>query len=122
MARNEALGRWSDPSLLVLSSLAEGEKHGYAMVADIEAIAGVHLGPGTLYGALSRLESQGLIEPTEAEGRRRPYRITGAGAALLRERLETIANVAETGLARLRLGRFGDASAASVSRFGGAAA
>ena len=54
---------WSDPSLLVLSSLAGGEKHGYAMVADIEAMAGVQLGPGTLYGALSRLESQGLIEP-----------------------------------------------------------
>ena len=65
-------------------------------------MAGVHLGPGTLYGALSRLESQGLIEPVEAEGRRRPYRITGAGAELLRERLRTIAAVAETGLTRLR--------------------
>jgi DNA-binding PadR family transcriptional regulator len=101
-ANKEELGRWSDPSLLVLSSLAGGEKHGYAMVSDIEQIAGVHLGPGTLYGALSRLESQGLIEPVAAEGRRRPYRITGAGAELLRERLRTIASVAETGLTRLR--------------------
>ncbi|HXD55952.1 MAG TPA: PadR family transcriptional regulator [Solirubrobacteraceae bacterium] len=101
-SKNDELGRWSDPSLLVLASLAEGEKHGYAMVADIEAMAGVHLGPGTLYGALSRLESQGLIEPVEADGRRRPYRITGAGAELLRERLRTIAAVAETGLTRLR--------------------
>ena len=101
-AKKDELGRWSDPSLLVLASLAEGEKHGYAMVADIEAMAGLHLGPGTLYGALSRLESQGLIEPVEAEGRRRPYRITGAGAELLRERLQTIAAVAETGLTRLR--------------------
>ncbi len=91
-----------DPSLLVLSSLAEGEKHGYAMVADIESMAGVHLGPGTLYGALARLESQGLIEPVAEEGRRRPYRITGAGAELLGERLQTIASVAETGLTRLR--------------------
>ncbi len=103
MARKtDELGRWSDPSLLVLASLAEGEKHGYAMVADIEAMAAVHLGPGTLYGALSRLESQGLIEPVQVEGRRRPYRITGAGAELLRERLRTIATVAETGLSRLR--------------------
>lgn len=100
--KNDDPGRWSDPSLLVLSSLAEGEKHGYAMVRDIEEMAGVHLGPGTLYGALSRLESQGLIEPVAAEGRRRPYRITGAGAELLRERLHTIATVAETGLTRLR--------------------
>jgi DNA-binding PadR family transcriptional regulator len=98
----DELGRWSDPSLLVLSSLAGGEKHGYAMVADIERMAGVHLGPGTLYGALSRLESQGLIEPVEAEGRRRPYRMTGAGAELLEQRLRTIASVAETGLTRLR--------------------
>src|SRR5271154_5008430 len=103
MARKQGQqARWSDPSLLVLSSLAGGEKHGYAMVEDIEAMAGLHLGPGTLYGALSRLESQGLIEPVEAEGRRRPYRITGAGAELLGERLRTIAVVAETGLTRLR--------------------
>jgi len=100
--KTQELGRWSDPGLLVLSSLAGGEKHGYAMVSDIEAIAGVHLGPGTLYGALSRLESQGLIEPAASEGRRRPYRITGAGAELLEARLRTIADVAETGLSRLR--------------------
>jgi DNA-binding PadR family transcriptional regulator len=97
------LGRWSDPSLLVLSSLAGGEKHGYAMVADIEAMAGVRLGPGTLYGALSRLETQGLIEPAAADGRRRPYRITGAGASALRSQLTTLASVADTGLKRLRV-------------------
>ena len=108
----DRLGRWSDPGLLVLSSLAGGEKHGYAMVRDIEAIAGVHLGPGTLYGALSRLESQGLIEPVGAEGRRRPYRITGAGASLLEQRLTTVAKVADTGLSRLRA--LGPASGATA--------
>jgi DNA-binding PadR family transcriptional regulator len=103
MGRDEReLGRWSDPPLLVLSSLAGGEKHGYAMVADIEEIAGVHLGPGTLYGALSRLESQGLIEPAAPAGRRRPYRITAAGSRALEERLQTISEVADTGLRRLR--------------------
>jgi DNA-binding PadR family transcriptional regulator len=100
--RAEQTGKWSDPALLVLSSLAAGEKHGYAMVTDIEQMAGVHLGPGTLYGALARLETQGLIEATAAEGRRRPYRLTGAGAELLREQLTSLANVAETGLTRLR--------------------
>lgn len=54
-------GRFSDPALLILASLAGGEKHGYAMMEDIEAMTGVHLGPGTLYGALSRLEQSGLI-------------------------------------------------------------
>ncbi len=97
----------SDPSLLVLTSLAGGEKHGYAMVADIEELAGVHLGPGTLYGALSRLEAQGLIEPAEPSGRRRPYRITGAGSRALRRQLATLSRVADTGLTRLRAGEAG---------------
>ena len=46
----------SDPTLLVLASLADGEKHGYAMMEDIQSFAGVRLGPGTLYGAITRLE------------------------------------------------------------------
>jgi len=102
MAAKLDLGRWSEPSLLVLSSLAGGDKHGYAMVSDIQEMAGVHLGPGTLYGSLSRLEDQGLILALPAEGRRRPYRITAAGASALQQQLTTIANVAETGLRRLR--------------------
>ncbi len=102
MSRIDELGRWSEPSLLVLSSLAGGDKHGYAMVADIEQIAAVHLGPGTLYGALSRLEDQGLIEPLAPQGRRRPYRITAAGELALQEQLTTMAALASTGLTRLR--------------------
>jgi DNA-binding PadR family transcriptional regulator len=98
----EDLDRWSDPAVLVLSSLAGGEKHGYAVVADVVEMAGVHLGPGTLYGVLARLEQQGLIAPLPAEGRRRPYRITAAGEQALERQLTTIASVARTGLARLR--------------------
>jgi DNA-binding PadR family transcriptional regulator len=94
--------RWSDPALLVLSSLAGGSKHGYAMVADIVEMAGVHLGPGTLYGALARLEDQGLIESLPAQGRRRPYRITAAGTRVLEAQLTTIEGVARAGLSRLR--------------------
>jgi DNA-binding PadR family transcriptional regulator len=101
-AKVEDLGRWSDPAVLVLSSLAGGEKHGYAMVSDIQEMAGVRLGPGTLYGALSRLEEQGLILALAAEGRRRPYRITAAGSRALRSQLTTIATVADAGLRRLR--------------------
>jgi len=96
------VGRWSDPGVLVLSSLAGGEKHGYAIVKDVQRMAGVHLGPGTLYGALARLEEQRLIEALPALGRRRPYRITGEGARVLDEQLRTISAVAETGLRRLR--------------------
>jgi DNA-binding PadR family transcriptional regulator len=97
------LGRFSDPSLLILASLAGGAKHGYAMMEDIEAMAGVRLGPGTLYGALARLEARGLIAPLAAEDRRRPYRLTGQGAAALRQQLISLRSFAETGLQRLAL-------------------
>jgi DNA-binding PadR family transcriptional regulator len=95
--------RSTDPGLLVLTSLAEGPKHGYAITQDIQGLAGVSLGPGTLYGALSRLESKGLIEGLPAEDRRRPYRLTAAGAQALGEELRAVQSVARTGLRRLAL-------------------
>lgn len=87
---------------MVLTSLTGGPKHGYALIQDIEEMTGVSLGPGTLYGVLARLEEEGLVEPLETEDRRRPYKITGRGAVLLRERLETTAKIARIGLKRLR--------------------
>jgi len=86
---------------MVLTSLTGGPKHGYALIQDIAEMTGISLGPGTLYGVLARLEEEGLIEAMPAEDRRRPYRITGAGAVVLRERLETTAKVARIGLRRL---------------------
>ncbi len=94
-------GRFSDPSLLILSSLADGPKHGYGMMVDIETMTGVHLGPGTLYGALARLERSGLIQPLPAEDRRRPYRLTARGAAALKEQLSLLQKLASAGLKRL---------------------
>lgn len=94
-------GRFSNPALLILSSLAEGPKHGYGMMTDIESMIGVRLGPGTLYGALTRLEATGLIETLPAEQRRRPYRLTDKGAAALREQLDLLQKLATTGLNRL---------------------
>lgn len=75
--------RSRDPALLILASLANGPRHGYAMIDDIERAAGVKLGPGTLYGAIARLEQRQLIEPVESADRRRPYRLTATGAAVL---------------------------------------
>jgi DNA-binding PadR family transcriptional regulator len=94
--------RSTDPALLVLTSLAEGPKHGYAITLDVEQLSGTRLGPGTLYGALSRLEDKGLIEALPADDRRRPYRLTGAGAAALAEHLQTLERVTRSGLDRLR--------------------
>lgn len=95
------LGPFSDASLLILASLAGGEKHGYAVMVDIEAVAGVRLGPGTLYKAIARLEAQGLIEPLPAEDRRRPYRLTPGGAARLHDHLTSLHTFAALGLGRL---------------------
>ena len=95
------LGRFSDPALFILTSLADGEKHGYAMMEDIEALCGVRLGPGTLYGALTRLERRGLVEPLPSEDRRRPYRLTAAGASALAERLRNLEGFVRAGLGRL---------------------
>jgi DNA-binding PadR family transcriptional regulator len=100
MARSR-LGRTQDPTLLVLTSLTGGPKHGYALIQDIEDMSGIALGPGTLYGVLGRLEEEGLVAALEADDRRRPYRLTSLGAATLRERLETMASVARIGLSRL---------------------
>lgn len=95
-------GRSTDPGLLVLTSLAEGPRHGYAITIDVEQLSGVRLGPGTLYGALSRLEDRGLIEALPVEHRRHPYRLTGAGSAALADELKTLQRVARSGLDRLR--------------------
>jgi DNA-binding PadR family transcriptional regulator len=93
--------RSTDPGLLVLTSLAEGPKHGYAITVDVEKFAGVRLGPGTLYGALARLESRGLIEALPAEERRRPYKLTADGSAALAHELEQLQTVTRRGLERL---------------------
>ena len=95
--------RSTDPGLLVLTSLADGPKHGYAITTDVEKFAGVRLGPGTLYGALARLESRGLIEPLPAEDRRRPYRLTADGSAALEQELQQLQHVTRQGLDRLRV-------------------
>ncbi|MCY4636889.1 MAG: helix-turn-helix transcriptional regulator [Acidobacteria bacterium] len=82
-----------DPTLLLLASLADGQKHGYAMMTDIEAFAGIRLGAGTLYGAITRAEQRGLIESAGLAERRQPYRLTPAGRQQLRERLKLLDRV-----------------------------
>jgi DNA-binding PadR family transcriptional regulator len=96
------LGRFAEPSLYILVSLSDGPKHGYAIMTDVEEITGSPMGPGTLYGALARLERRGLIEALEPVERRRPYRLTGVGEATVRAQLERLRGFAATGLDRLR--------------------
>ena len=94
-------GRYAGPATLILSSLADAPKHGYALTKDIERFANVRLAPGTLYEALSRLEGQGLIESVESDDRRRPYKLTAVGAEALRDHLAAQRRIADVGLRRL---------------------
>jgi DNA-binding PadR family transcriptional regulator len=92
----------SDPAILILLSLSAEEKHGYAMVEDIATFAGVRLGPGTLYGAITRLEKQGWIKPVPSTDRRQPYRLTAAGKRHLESELAALQQVVKTGVSRLK--------------------
>jgi len=96
MARN------NDPPLLILISLAAGPKHGHALLKDIDRFAGVRLGPGALYGAITRLDERGLIEPVPSDDRRRPYRLTAAGAAALAGAVRDLTAITEVATTRLR--------------------
>lgn len=94
-------GGQNDPGLLLLISLAGGPKHGHAMLLDVERFARVRLGPGTLYGALSRLEGRGEVEALPAEGRRRPYRLTASGRRGLQRRLALLGKAVQVGQERV---------------------
>src|ERR1700678_1685841 len=91
----------AEPWLLVLTSLADGPRHGYAIMTDIAAFSGVGMEPGTLYGALSRLERRGWIRPLAANERRRPYEITAAGRQVLAEQLQSMQQIVHTGRQRI---------------------
>ena len=95
------MGRFADPALLILTSLAEQPRHGYGMMQDIEQFAGVQLGPGTLYGAIARLEKLNWIEPLPLEDRKRPYQLTSTGKEALQKRLASLQSVTALGQARL---------------------
>ena len=92
------LGRFTEPALHILVSLADGPKHGYAMMEDIRTLSGSVIGPGTLYGALKRLVADGLVEEagerTDSPGdeRRRYYRLSTLGRAVARAEARRLAS------------------------------
>jgi len=90
-----------DVAALVLMSLANEAKHGYAMQGDIARFADRRLGPGTLYGAIARLEEAGLIEALPSYERRKPYAMTDRGRAELVGRLEAMRRLTKEGDRRL---------------------
>ncbi|MGO8947482.1 MAG: PadR family transcriptional regulator [Ktedonobacterales bacterium] len=92
----------------ILLALADGEKHGYAIMQEVEAQTGgtMRMGPGTLYGSIQRMLKDGLIveaqkhvEPVHGEERRRYYRLTGFGQRVFQaetRRLEQLVHIAHS--------------------------
>lgn len=95
--------RFSEPTLFILISLAEGNKHGYAIMEDIENSYDIKIGPGTLYGVISRMEKLKLIEAIPSKDRKKPYQITSEGRQYLQEKLKEIEIVTKLGFERLGL-------------------
>lgn len=102
---DEGLARFGEPGLLILISLSNGPKHGYAMTVDIKEQTGISLGPGTLYGSIVKLLERGMIEALPSDDRRRPYQITNAGRDALAAQVAAWSKVVQ--VARLRLGTAG---------------
>ncbi len=94
-------GHFSDPQFLVLASLVGGPKHGHAMLDDIQQMCDARLGPGTLYGAIARLEQQGWIERLPVDERRKPYRLTQAGQQAFTAKMKTLERIVSVGAGRL---------------------
>jgi PadR family transcriptional regulator PadR len=97
-----------EPTFLILTALANGKKHGYALIGEADELSGgrVKLKVGTLYAALDRLQAEGVVESAGEEvvdGRhRRYYDLTDRGAAVLRDEVERMEHNLEQAKARLR--------------------
>jgi DNA-binding PadR family transcriptional regulator len=88
--------------LLILMSLSTSDKHGHALMKDVERFSGTHLGPGTLYKALARLEDLGLIKGLPPDDRRLPYSLTPLGSHALVRSVDHFGRVVDEGRRRLR--------------------
>jgi len=97
-----------EPTFLILVALADGRRHGYGIIQDVERLSDgkTTLRPGTLYATLDRLSSEGLIEDAGDEivdGRlRRYYRLTKSGSAVLEAESRQRIAVSKEALRRLK--------------------
>ncbi len=96
----------------ILLALADGEKHGYAIMQDVTALSAgqVHLGPGSLYGTIKRLLADGWIaeageRAAEGDERRRYYRLTELGHRVVRAEALRLAQLVDQARARRLLPR-----------------
>lgn len=91
----------------ILLALAEGERHGYAIMREVQTAGKMRLGPGTLYGSIRRMLSDGMIEESEArpdpaldDERRRYYRLAPFGRRVAEAEAERLQALTRTAQAR----------------------
>ncbi len=105
-------------SFHVLLVLAQGEKHGYGIMREVETISDgvVRMGPGTLYGTIKRLVENGLVEeigerpdPELDDERRRYYRITGIGERVVAAEVHRLSTMIERSVLHRLSPRLGEA-------------
>jgi DNA-binding PadR family transcriptional regulator len=105
-------------SFHVLLVLAEEEKHGYAIMREVERISdgSVRMGPGTLYGTIKRLLETGMVEesgerpdPDLDDERRRYYRITGLGERVVAAEVHRLSTMIERSVLHRLSPRLGEA-------------
>jgi len=89
--------------LLILTCLAGGPRHGYALIQEIEEVSGTRIGPGTLYGLLDDLQSAGLIVELASVDRRCPFELTAQGREFLVRKLDEAERLVAFGRQRLSL-------------------
>jgi DNA-binding PadR family transcriptional regulator len=98
-----------EPTFLILTALAASPQHGYGIMTDVAQISGgrVRLRAGTLYAALNRLDTDGLVEVDREEivdaRLRRYYRLTPEGARRLQQEVERMRSTTSVAAQRLRL-------------------
>jgi len=115
MAKKEGVAKHlplSEATYYIMSMLVE-PTHGYDVMQQVEeeTDGAITIGPGTLYGAFSTLEKQGLIEMVRKEGRRKVYALTNKGEAVLRHQIERLQMMARKG--EQILGRISDSARGS---------
>jgi DNA-binding PadR family transcriptional regulator len=98
----------------ILLALADGERHGYGVIKEVDARTEgkVRLGPGTLYGSIKRMLTEGLIEesgerpdPELDDERRRYYRLTKFGRRVAVAEAERLSRLVASARAKRLLSR-----------------